>query len=84
MPATSTTLRGLIQALCAAGESSLAVLNPSAATDRRAGPRGGLHVKPGVASDDLAALLSQVKSRQRSRRLPRLSRLILASQLISP
>ena len=42
VPASATLpqRRGLIQALCAAGEESLAGPRPSATTGRRAGPRG--------------------------------------------
>ena len=82
--ATLPQRRGLIQALCAAGEESLAGPRPSATTGRRAGPRGRDSLRSAVASATLSPKLARAKAGNAAAVFHRLTRRILASRPFSP
>ena len=82
--ATLPQRRGLIQALCAAGEESLAGPRPSATTGRRAGPRGRDSLRSAVASVTLSPKLARARAGNAAAMCLRPSRRIPASQARSP
>ena len=86
VPASATLpqRRGLIQALCAAVEESLAGPRPSATTGRRAGPRGGDSLRSAIASVALSPKLARAKAGNAAAVCHRLTRRILASHPFSP
>ena len=86
VPASATLpqRRGLIQALCAAVEESLAVPRPSARTGRRAGPRGRESLRSAIASVALSPKLARAKAGNAAAMCLRSSRRILASRPFSP
>ena len=86
VPASATLpqRRGLIQALCAAVEESLAGPRPSATTGRRAGPRGRDSLRSAVASATLSPKLARAKAGNAAAVCHRLTRRILASHPFSP
>ena len=86
VPASATLpqRRGLIQALCAAVEESLAGPKPSARTGRRAGPRGRDSLRSAVASVTLSPKLARARAGNAAAICLRPSRRIPASQARSP
>ena len=82
--ATLPQRRGLIQALCAAVEESLAGPRPSATTGRRAGPRGRDSLRSAVASATLSPKLARARAGNAAAMCLRPSWRIPASQARSP